>query len=302
MAKAGPALQVSAKVTKAVQVASAESGVDFSYLLAKAAVESNLDPKAKAPGSSATGLFQFIDSTWLAMVREHGAEHGYGDYAEAIDSGKMSSKMRREILDLRYDPLASATMAAEYTKENRRILERKLGGEIGRADLYLAHFLGAGGATKFLKAMRADPDQSAAALFPGAARANKAVFYEKGQPCSLAEIRDKFAAKIDRLCEQTTVGEPSSAGQTLTAAAASPTENLFNSLYFPALADAPSGSLTAPRDWAFLRPTGSARPLLPVGDASTLPSNLNFTVQMALAALDAPGLYGGRSYELASNG
>jgi hypothetical protein len=273
--------QPSAEVTQAVQAASAESGVDFSYLLAKAAVESNYNPKAKAPGSSATGLFQFIESTWMSMIREHGAEHGYGDYAQAIEKGNLSSKMRREILNLRFDAKASAVMAAEYTKENQQYLEAKVG-EVEQADLYLAHFLGAGGATKFLKAMQANPDACAAKLFPAAARANKAVFYDHGRPCSLSEIREKFATKLTAFAES--IGEVPQSNA----------DRLLDSLYFPGLASA-SAPTAAPEvgksigNWAFLRPTGNGQPLLPTADATGLPSNLSFTVQMALANLDTPG-------------
>jgi hypothetical protein len=270
--------QPSAEVAAAVQAASAETGVDFSYLLAKAAVESGFDPKAHAPTSSAAGLFQFLDTTWMAMVREHGAEHGYGDYAKAIDSGRLSPKMRKEILNLRYDAKASASMAAEYAKENQNYLEKSVGGDIEQADLYLAHFLGAGGASKFLKAMRENPDACAAEIFPRAARANKGVFYDHGRPCSLTEIRDKFAAKLDLYADAS--AEPPTTASS----------RLLDSLFFPSLT---SGSTTSTGrgigDWAFLRPTGKGQPLLPTADSNGLPSNLSFTVQMALAGLDAPG-------------
>ncbi|MBX6321484.1 MAG: transglycosylase SLT domain-containing protein [Rhodospirillaceae bacterium] len=263
-------------MAKAVRAASAESGVDFSYLLAKAAVESNFDPTAHAPTSSAAGLFQFIDSTWMAMIRDHGAEHGYGAYAKAIKDGTLTPELRREILDLRYDPKASAAMAAEYTKDNREYLERTVGSDIDEADLYLAHFLGAGGASRFLKALRADPDACAADLFPQAARANKAVFYDHGRPCSLAEIRDRFADKLDAYAE--------AAGGT-----AAQTDPRLDSLYFPGLASGSVGGGRGLGDWAFLRPTGSAGPLVPITGDQALPGNLSFAVQTALAALEAPG-------------
>lgn len=237
--------QPSAEVTKAVQVASAETGVDFSYLLAKAAVESNFDADAKARTSSATGLFQFIDSTWLAMIKEHGAEHGYGEYADAIAKGNLSSKMRKEILDLRLDAKASALMAAEYTNDNKAILERKVGGEITETDLYMAHFLGAGGASKFLNAMRDNPDGTAAELFPKAARANKPVFYKDGRPCTLAEVHARFAEKFAACVPSGPVEAPAATGYTLSAAsAANRPGTLLDSLRFPELGQ-PSGPVGA---------------------------------------------------------
>lgn len=188
----------------AIQGASARTGVNFAYLVEKAAAESSFDPSIKSKTSSATGLYQFIDQTWLDMVATHGQKHGLSNYAAMIDrkpSGRLEvhdAKMKREILDLRKNPKIAALMAAEYTAENRDYLEKKVGGKIGSTELYLAHFMGAGGASKFLNAMKGNPDASGAQLFPAAARANKNVFFEKnGQPRSLKEIHAFFDKKFD---------------------------------------------------------------------------------------------------------
>ncbi|HCK83734.1 MAG TPA: hypothetical protein DHW63_04230, partial [Hyphomonadaceae bacterium] len=70
-------------VRAAIARASQATGVDFSLLVETARRESALNPHARAGTSSATGLFQFIESTWLDMVRRHGAEHGLGAQANA---------------------------------------------------------------------------------------------------------------------------------------------------------------------------------------------------------------------------
>ncbi len=191
------------QVVSAVQSASARTGVDFSYLMEKAAVESGYRTDVKAATSSATGLFQFIESTWLDMVQSHGAKHGLGRYAGAIQRDRngdpfvANPALRREILDLRKDPRASALMAGELVKENKQALETALGRPVGNTDLYLAHFLGAGGAATFLKAMDKDPHRGAAPLLPEAARANRNVFYDKsGRTLSLGQIYDRFAGKF----------------------------------------------------------------------------------------------------------
>jgi len=195
----GPA---SARVINAVQEASSRTGVDFSYLMEKAAAESGFRTDVKATTSSATGLFQFIDSTWLDMVKDHGAKHGLGDLAQAIerrpDGGTTVRDpiLRREILDLRKDPRLSALLAGELANENRTVLEGELGRPVGRTELYLAHFLGAKGAAKFLSAMDKDPTQAAAPLLPEAARANRGVFHEGGRARTLGQIFDRFAAKF----------------------------------------------------------------------------------------------------------
>lgn len=188
------------KVLSAIRKASLTTGVDFAYMVGKAGQESGFDPNAKARTSSATGLYQFIEKTWLKMVREHGDKYGLGDYAAKIDeSGRVkSSALRREILALRRDPEASAFLAAEYASENKRILEQTWGGKVGPTELYLAHFLGSGGAGAFLKAMDENPLQSGADLLPKAANANRNVFYnmKTGRERSVAEIYDLFAGKF----------------------------------------------------------------------------------------------------------
>lgn len=183
-------------VRSAVQLASAETGVSFTYLMAKAAVESGYRTDVKASTSSATGLYQFIDRTWLSMVKENGAKYGLEDYAAKLESGKVDAKTRREILDLRKDPKLSALMAAEYARDNKESLEKSVGGEIGDTELYLAHFLGAGGAKRFLSAMRRNPNQIAAQVMPDAAHANRNVFYGKSGARTLSQVYDRFAAKL----------------------------------------------------------------------------------------------------------
>ncbi len=188
-------------ILNAIQKASASTGVDFAYLIEKASAESSFDANAKAKTSSATGLFQFIESTWLNMVKEHGDKYGLGAYADKIgDNGKVSdSKTRRDILALRKDPQIASYMAAEYANENKDYLQEKVGGKIGSTEMYLAHFMGANGASAFLNAMKQSPNMAAADLFPKEARANRAVFYDStsGQPRSLQQIYAMFDTKFE---------------------------------------------------------------------------------------------------------
>lgn len=201
----GSAPQSKEQVVAAIKSASIRSGVDFSYLLNEAMAESSLNPTAKAKTSSATGLYQFIDQTWLRTVKESGAKHGLSDMADKIQIGgdgiaRVSThEDRREILALRNDAQVSANMAAELAQSNKRVLERKTEGEVGSTELYMAHFLGAGGASKFLNKMAENPATKAADLFPAAAKANKAVFYDQatGTPRSVSEVYTKFAKKFD---------------------------------------------------------------------------------------------------------
>lgn len=191
-----------ADTTAAIRTASLKTGVDFAYMMEKAAAESSFDSTAKARTSSATGLYQFIESTWLQMVQRYGDRHGLGALADRIDErGRVADPaLRREILDLRNDPDIAALMAGEFAAENKRSLIRAgiPENEIEATELYLAHFLGAGAAGEFLKSMRENPLTAAADLFPRAAKANHNVFYKPGtqEARSLADIHAFFKNKF----------------------------------------------------------------------------------------------------------
>jgi hypothetical protein len=194
-----------AGAANAIALASQRTGVDFNYLLGQAQVESGLNAGARAGTSSATGLYQFIEQSWLGVVKAHGAEHGMGWAADSIRQGSngryyvADGASRQAILGLRNDPTAASLMAAEHASDNKDMLEASLGRDATGTDLYMAHFLGIGGAKKFLKAMDAAPGTSAAALFPGAARANRNVFYDSnGVPRSLGDVYRRFASKLDK--------------------------------------------------------------------------------------------------------
>ena len=190
------------RVQQAIAAASRRTGIDFDYLLGQAKLESGLNSAARARTSSASGLYQFIEQSWLAVVKKHGAEHGLGWAADSI--GRAGGRYtvgdpatRQAILSLRNDPAAASMMAAEHAGDNKAALEARLGREATGTDLYMAHFLGLGGAGKFLSRMQADPEASGATLFPAAARANRNVFYARdGQPRSLQQIYERFAAKL----------------------------------------------------------------------------------------------------------
>lgn len=190
-------------ITQAIKTAAARTGVDFSYLLNKASQESSFDPNAKASTSSATGLFQFTKQTWLQMVKNDGAKYGLGQYADQITEDKNGvmhvndPTTLKTILALRKDPTVSAEMAGELDKQNFGTLKSDVGGKIGPTELYLAHFLGAGGATDFLNALKTSPKTSAATVLPDAAAANPTVFYNQdGSPRSVSQIYQQFAQKF----------------------------------------------------------------------------------------------------------
>lgn len=214
----------SSRIVAAVEKAAASTGVDFAYLLEKAAAESGFDASAKAKTSSATGLYQFIESTWLDMVEKHGAKYGLTREANALAAGTAAGAEKARILSLRNNPELSASLAAEFTRENQTHLEDTVGGTVGNTELYLAHFLGAGGAEKFLKAHNGDPNRPAAMLMPEAAAANRAVFFDAGgRMRSVGEIYDRFAKRFDD--GETPTPKPA-ATPTVTAALARETQSI----------------------------------------------------------------------------
>src|SRR5437762_10059763 len=222
------------RIAGAIKQAASSTGTSFEYLLATAKMESNFNPAAGASTSSAHGLFQFIDQTWLGTVKEAGAQLGYGKYAEAItkSSGSYSVKdpaARAAILKLRDDPAAASAMAAVLTQSNSFKLTGKIGRRPTDGELYMAHFMGAGGAAKLISNAEDNPQASGARLFPNAAAANHSVFFDRqGRARSVsevyAELNARYAGAANSQATQTALAMyGSSPPSTAVASAAAPT-------------------------------------------------------------------------------
>lgn len=199
-----------------IRQASAATGTNFGYLIAAAKIESNLNPSAAAPTSSARGLYQFIEQTWLGTVKEAGASFGYARYANAIHrlpSGRYDVSdpaLRSEILKLRADPAANAAMAGVLTKSNSFKLTGALGRRPTDGELYIAHFLGAGGASRLISKVENNPQASAVQMFPRAAAANRAIFYDRsGNARSVSQVyanlNGRYAAAANSLAAKSMI-------------------------------------------------------------------------------------------------
>jgi hypothetical protein len=188
-------------VVDAIRTGAERTGTGFDYLLATAQRESALDPRAKARTSSAAGLFQFIEQTWLGLVKADGSKHGLGDHAKAIAAkpdGTLTvddPAMRKSILALREDPQVASVLAGAFTQRNRDMLAAELGREPSQGDLYIAHFLGARGATDLIRTAQTSPKRAAAVDFPDAAPANRSIFYDRsGRARGAGEVYALLAA------------------------------------------------------------------------------------------------------------
>ncbi len=178
---------------RAIADAARRTTVDFDYLLAQAEVESSMNPEARARTSSASGLYQFIESTWLETVKRYGQRFGLGEISAQVGD----PTQRQAILALRNDPQIASLMAAGLAEDNRAHLTPILGRQPDHGEMYLAHFLGAGGAGRFLSELSRDPSQSAAELFRAPAAANRAIFYNgNGSPRSLADVMHVIDGKM----------------------------------------------------------------------------------------------------------
>lgn len=187
-------------IQQAIRDGARKTGTDFDYLLATARRESALDPKAKASGSSATGLFQFIEQTWLGLLKSEGPKLGLAEQAATISARPggtfaVADPMQRDaILGLRDDPKLASVLAGALTQKNRDFLAGELGREPSRGDLYVAHVLGGRGAADLIRSAQRMPGRAAALDFPEAAAANRPIFYDRaGRARGAAEVYAKLA-------------------------------------------------------------------------------------------------------------
>jgi hypothetical protein len=227
-----------ARIAGAIRRAANTTGTSFEYLLTTAKMESDFNPTAGASTSSAHGLYQFIDQTWLGTVKEAGAQLGYGSYADAITKTKSGDytvsnpAARKAIMKLRDDPAAASSMAAVLTNSNSFKLTGKIGRRPTDAELYMAHFMGVAGAAKLINNAEDNPQASGARLFPNAAAANRSIFYDKsGRARSVSQVYSELttryasAANAPATIAMASIGaQPASATQAANATqSASPT-------------------------------------------------------------------------------
>ena len=202
----GP-MKVSRWLAETVVRAAETTSVDPAYLMALADKESSLLPAVKASTSSAEGLFQFLEGTWLEVIRRYAGKHGFDAAADAVQVVRgqptVADPARRAwILNLRRDPYLSALMAGEMINTHRDILAGRAQRDPSFSELYMAHFLGIHGASRFIELLEKKPTENAARAFPKAAKANRAIFVQadksqkgaksKSKAPTVADVRERF--------------------------------------------------------------------------------------------------------------
>jgi hypothetical protein len=174
------------------------AGADRDYLLKIARRESALNPWANANRSSAAGLFQFTENTWLCMLLDAGPRLGISAGFGLIRTGNGHCRAaddndRIRLLAMRYDPVLSTKMAGAFTSINDNQFIETFGRRPNDDERYVLHVFGAASGTRILLLARTSPDLIAASILPAAARANPAIFYDRrGRSRTVAEVVDRL--------------------------------------------------------------------------------------------------------------
>ncbi|MAX51414.1 MAG: hypothetical protein CMH22_05500 [Methylophaga sp.] len=140
-------------------------------------IESSGNPNAKSSTSSATGLYQFTESTWKGLVNQLGLNYSLED---------------------RTDPTKSRKVVEEFTKRNRDYLKNSVGIDPNSTELYLSHFLGMGGGSSLMKKLLENPNATIDTVAsPNQIQANKSIFLDKnGNPKNVKDIYNWAAKKF----------------------------------------------------------------------------------------------------------
>ena len=221
-----------------IDAASKMAGVDPRLMGIMAAIESSFRNKAAPGTSSAQGLYQFTGDTWNRVLKKYGAKYGLSPNAN------------------RLDPRANTLMAAEFIKENVAAIKSAKGGAgVTDTDVYLAHFLGAGGYKKFIKS---PPNAVAAQLMPKEAAANVGIFYNKAkQPYTVGQIYQNMNSLLATRAKQFKI--TAVAGTALPQVA-------------PPAAPAPAAPATGPAK-AAVAPVAATKAVAPLTPVKTANSN-----------------------------
>lgn len=185
----------------AIRYASRVTRISADYLALTAYRESAFRSSIAARKSSAVGMYQFIEQTWLGLLYKNGNCLGLGHLTKHIYVGSdgryfvRDRNAKRKILNLRKQTKLSAVLAGRLAQLNAKIFSNARGRTPSIGELYTAHFLGAVGAAKLSKLRYERPNAPAKRFFSRAANANPSIFYDRKRPRTVAEVFDELVRK-----------------------------------------------------------------------------------------------------------
>ncbi len=194
-----------------IYAASKKTETSFELLLIKAMIESDLGRVTTSKTSTARGTFQFIEPTWLILMKRYGHRIGYSDYADAIEINRQTrlpqikgeSKITRsDILSLRENTKIAALIKSYQIKDESKVLQNfKNGGRINATDHYIAHMLGLSQAREFYKLRENESpiilSDSKNSLLKQAVKLNPYFFHDKnGNGLTASGAYKQFHRKI----------------------------------------------------------------------------------------------------------
>lgn len=174
-------------IMDAIKKAAAQTQVDITLLLIKAMVESDLGRVTIAKNSTARGIYQYIEPTWLTLLSRYKDRIGY----------KIPLK-KEDQLALRDDPYISAMIKAHQIKDETNALQLfKHNGRINATDHYIAHMLGLPLARRFYENLNNNSNEKLAdsnfSNFKQAAKLNPIFFYDiKGNALNAHDAYGQF--------------------------------------------------------------------------------------------------------------
>lgn len=274
------------RVDQAIRTGAAATGVSFDYLARTAYRESSYRTDLTMSTSSATGLYQFLDQTWLGLVKTEGPGVGLGAASAAITRDRngrydvADPQMKQRILDLRRDPTVSAVMAGKFTQQNQSYMTGQLGRAPTSGELYAGHVLGPAGGAKLIQLAQTAPNAAAADYYPEAAASNRAIFYQpNGQPKSIADVYGYLTREVEV--------PPPSGGQTLAPG-------------MVATAPRPSPAGVNPLSTIIAAQTAGSAKEQPLAFATGNPAEARRSLESSVAQLSIPGEAGKAQSETGS--
>ncbi|PCI57085.1 MAG: hypothetical protein COB36_02105 [Alphaproteobacteria bacterium] len=193
--------------------ASTVTHIDFELLIITAMIESDLGRVTKSSTSSARGIFQYIEPTWLVLIKRYGSRIGQGDYTNSItinaesylpEIASDSQFTIKDILTLRDNTKIASLIKAYQLKDEAKIVAKyKAGQRINATDHYIVHMLGLSQAHTFYALLKNESSNILANLeskgFKEAMRLNPTFFYNaQNKALSAADAYIQFHHKISQ--------------------------------------------------------------------------------------------------------